>query len=53
MEGFGLLTKEQVFGENKLKIFDVYGTECSATDFACFTKKSSRIDSNSNLYIAN
>ena len=29
-----LLTKEQIFGENKSKIFDEYGTKAAMTDFA-------------------
>lgn len=30
---FTLLTKDQVVGENQLKIFEIYGTKCAITDF--------------------
>lgn len=35
VKGFTLLTYEQVFSNQALKIFEKYGRNCSATDFAC------------------
>ena len=34
VKGFTLLTYEQVFSNQALKIFEKYGRNCSATDFA-------------------
>ena len=34
MIDFSFLDKEQVFGENRLKIFKKYGTEAAITDFS-------------------
>ena len=31
---FTFLTEEQVFGDNRLEIFDKYGTKASMTDFS-------------------
>ena len=34
MSGFTFLTEDQVFGKNRLKIFEEYGTKCTMTDFS-------------------
>ena len=31
------MTREDIIGEDRLSVFDVYGTRCSATDFAILT----------------
>ena len=36
MMNFTFLTKEQIFGTDKLEIFKKYGTKCITTDFAVF-----------------
>lgn len=34
MSNFIFLKEEQIFGKNKLDIFEKYGTKCAITDFA-------------------
>ena len=34
MNDFTFLTEKQVFGDNRLEIFEKYGTKCAITDFS-------------------